>query len=84
MYTFLASGANTGGAYFVMEGMVPPDGGPPPHIHHHKLAESFYVVEGEPEIMLGNQVLMAKAVDFVHVPKGTPIISRSVPRPLPK
>jgi len=71
IYTFLASGADTGGAYFVMEGMVPPDGGPPPHIHHHQ-AESFYVVEGELEIMLGDQVYMAKAGDFVHVSKGTP------------
>jgi quercetin dioxygenase-like cupin family protein len=71
MYTFLASGADTDGAYFVMEGLVPPDGGPPPH-NHHRQAESFYVVEGELEIKLGDRVYDAKAGDFVHISKGTP------------
>ncbi len=71
MYTFLASGAETDGAYFVMEGMVPTNGGPPPHIHHSQ-AESFYVVEGQLEITLGDQVHEAKAGDFVHISKGTP------------
>ena len=44
-YTFLATSAETGGAYFVMEGLVPPDAGPPPHIHHHQ-DESYYMIEG--------------------------------------
>ncbi len=69
-YTFLATGAETDGAYFVMEGLVPPDGGPPPHIHHNQ-DESFYIVEGQMEILLGDQVYEAKAGDFVHVTKGT-------------
>jgi len=29
MYTFLVTGEQTGGAYFVMEALVPPGGGPP-------------------------------------------------------
>ena len=71
IYTFLATGAETDGAYFVMEGLVPPDAGPPPHIHHNQ-AETFYIVEGRLEIMLGDQVREAKAGDFVHISKGTP------------
>ncbi len=71
LYTFLTTGAETEGAYFVMEGMVPPDAGPPPHIHHTQ-AESFYVVEGQLEIKLGDQVREAKAGDFVHISPGTP------------
>ena len=70
-YTFLTTGAETDGAYFVMEGLVPPDGGPPPHIHHHQ-AESFYIVEGQLEINLSGQLHEAKAGDFVHISKGTP------------
>jgi hypothetical protein len=31
-YTFLVTGEESGGAYFVMEARVPPGGGPPPHI----------------------------------------------------
>ena len=69
-YTFLATGAETDGAYFVMEGMVPPDGGPPPHIHHTQ-AETLYIVEGQMEILLGDQVYETKAGDFVHVSPGT-------------
>ena len=71
MYTFLATGAETDGAYFVMEGLVPPDAGPPPHIHHGQ-DETLYVVEGQLEIMLGDEVFEATAGDFVHISKGTP------------
>ena len=71
MYTFLATGAETNGAYFVMESLVPPDAGPPPHIHHSQ-DETLYVVEGQLEIKLGDQVFEATAGDFVHISKGTP------------
>ena len=71
IYTFLATTEETDGAYFVLEGMVPPDAGPPPHIHHDQ-DESFYVVEGQLEIMVDGEVREAKAGDFVHVSKGSP------------
>ena len=71
IYTFLATGAETDGAYFVMEGMVPIDSGAPPHIHHSQ-AESFYIVEGLLEVKLGDEVHGAKAGDFVHISPGTP------------
>ena len=78
IYTFLATTAETDGAYFVLEGMVPPGAGPPPHIHHDQI-ETFYVVEGQLEIMVDGQVHEAKAGDFVHVSKGSPhsFINRS-------
>ena len=71
IYTFLATTAETDGAYFVLEGMVPPEAGPPPHIHHDQ-AESFYIVEGRLEVMVDGEVREAKAGDFLHVSKGTP------------
>ena len=78
IYTFLATTEETDGAYFALEGMVPPDSGPPPHIHHDQY-ESFYVVEGQLEIMVDGEVREAKAGDFVHVSKGTPhgLLNRS-------
>ena len=78
VYTFLATEAETDGAYFVLEGKIPTDGGPPPHIHHNQV-ETFYIVEGQLEIMLGDEVYEAKAGDFVHVSIGTPhrFINRS-------
>jgi quercetin dioxygenase-like cupin family protein len=69
-YTFLVTGEETNGAYFAMEAIVPPGGGPPPHIHTRE-DETFYVLEGEIEFVLGDDVVTATAGDFVNVPRGT-------------
>ena len=78
IYTILASTAETDGDYVMLEALVPPDGGPPPHIHHDQV-ETFYILEGEMEITVGGQTHEAKAGDFFHVSKGTPhnFINRS-------
>ena len=68
-YRFLVTGEETGGAYFAMEAIVPPGGGPPPHIHRNE-DETFYVVEGHVEILLGDETVTAGAGDFVNVPRG--------------
>src|SRR6476659_8204106 len=69
-YTFLVTGEETGGAYFVMEALVPPEGGPPPHIHT-KEDETFYVLEGQIEFLLGEELIVAGPGDFVSIPRGT-------------
>ena len=69
LYTFLVTGAETGGAYFAMEAVVPPGGGPPPHIHRQE-DETFYVVDGEVEFLLGDRIVIATAGDFVNIPRG--------------
>jgi quercetin dioxygenase-like cupin family protein len=68
-YRFLVTGEETGGAYFAMEAFVPPGGGPPPHIHTNE-DETFYVVEGQVEFLLGDETLQAGVGDFVNVPRG--------------
>jgi quercetin dioxygenase-like cupin family protein len=68
-YTFLVTGEETGGAYFVMEALVPPGGGPPPHIHTRE-DETFYVLEGEIEFLLGEELVNAGPGDFVNIPRG--------------
>ena len=45
-YTIKASGNDTGGAFAMIEAIVPPGNGPPPHIHSRE-DEAFYVLEGE-------------------------------------
>lgn len=70
VYTLLATGKDTGEAYFQFEAVVPGGGGPPPHIHHRE-DESFYLVKGELEIRLGDRTVLAKSGDFVNIPKGT-------------
>ena len=45
-YTIKASGNDTGGAFAMIEAIVPHGNGPPPHIHSRE-DEAFYVLEGE-------------------------------------
>ena len=65
----LVTGAESGGAYFAMEAYVPPGGGPPPHIHRNE-DETFYVVEGQIEFLLGTETITGGVGDFVNVPRG--------------
>jgi oxalate decarboxylase/phosphoglucose isomerase-like protein (cupin superfamily) len=53
-----------------MEALVPPGGGPPPHIHTRE-DETFYLLEGEVEFLLGEETITAGPGDFVNVPRGT-------------
>jgi len=68
-YTFLVTGEESGGAYFAMEALIAPGGGPPPHIHRRE-DETFYVLEGRIEFRLGDDLAIAGPGDFVNVPRG--------------
>ena len=69
-YTLLATGKETNGAYFQLEAVVGAGGGPPPHIHHSE-DETFYLVEGELDMRLGDANITVHACDYVSVPRGT-------------
>ncbi len=69
-YSFLVTGEESGGAYFAMEALVPPGGGPPPHIHTRE-DETFYLTEGAIEFVLDDETITAGPGDFVNVPRGT-------------
>jgi quercetin dioxygenase-like cupin family protein len=77
-YHFLITGAESGGAYFAMEAVVPPGGGPLAHIHRNE-AETFYVLEGEIEFQIDGRTVRAGAGTLVAAPRGpcTPSRSRS-------
>jgi quercetin dioxygenase-like cupin family protein len=70
-YTTLLSGAQTGGSFTLLEAVVPPDTGPPPHIHHAE-DETFVLLEGELTFRVGDQVHASTAGTTVFVPRGTP------------
>jgi mannose-6-phosphate isomerase-like protein (cupin superfamily) len=70
LYTFKAVSEDTEGAFALLETVCPPEGGPPPHVHYRE-DETFYVIEGEMEFLLGDDTVRAVAGSFVHVPKGT-------------
>ena len=69
VYRFLATGAETGGKYAMWEAIVPPGGGPPPHVHSRE-AESFYVLEGAITFRFGEETLTATAGMFANMPVG--------------
>lgn len=68
--TFLATGAETRGNCFIVEGLLAPGGGPPPHVHRFE-DESFYLLEGTATFEAGGQTIHAKAGDSIHIPRGT-------------
>ncbi|RKR90374.1 mannose-6-phosphate isomerase-like protein (cupin superfamily) [Micromonospora pisi] len=69
-YTFMTTADNTGGALAVVDTVVPPGNGPPEHMHDDA-DESFYVLEGEFEIVADGESFHIKQGDFVFVPRGT-------------
>src|SRR5947209_8800316 len=71
VYRFLVTGDNTHGTYALCEAIVPPGGGPPPHVHSRE-EEGFYVLEGEITFTIGEERLVASAGMFANMPVGTP------------
>jgi quercetin dioxygenase-like cupin family protein len=71
VYRFLATGDETNGTYALWETLVPPGGGPPPHVHARE-EEGFYVLEGEITFTVNGERLVAPAGTFAHMPVGTP------------
>ena len=69
-YTILLSGADTGGAYALIDMLVPPNGGPPPH--RHDFEEAFHVLEGELEVTFRSKTLRLKAGQTLNVPANAP------------
>ncbi|MBS2035784.1 cupin domain-containing protein [bacterium] len=73
LYRFLATGDQTGARFALIHALIPPGGGPPPHIHHRE-TEGFYVLSGELTFYAldVNEVVRAGAGTFVHLPPERP------------
>jgi quercetin dioxygenase-like cupin family protein len=71
VYRFLATGEDTNGKYALWEALVPPGGGPPPHVHSRE-EEGFYILEGEITFQVGDKRLVAGPGVFANMPVGTP------------
>ena len=66
--TIKASGEETENAYALVEVVVPPGAGPPPHVHRRE-DEAFSILEGEFEFLAGDQTVRVAAGAFIHAPK---------------
>ena len=70
LYRFLATGDETDGKYAMFEAIVPPGGGPPPHIHSRE-EESFLFLEGEITFTIGDEQIVATVGTFANMPVGS-------------
>jgi len=68
---FLVHGCEVNDAYAIIEQIIPPDCGPPLHVHRHE-TEIFFVVDGQFEIVVGD-----------HSVAGLPGTSAVCPRNIP-
>lgn len=68
---FLATGGDTGGAFAQWEVVVPPGGGPRPHVHTREV-ETVLVLEGRIAIDIGGEVSEAGVGDHALLPVGVP------------
>ena len=69
-YTILVSGEQTGGRYCLIDMLVPPGGGPPPH--RHDFEEMFTILEGEIELTFRGEAKRAGTGSSVNVPANAP------------
>ncbi len=68
--TLKATGETTGGGLVMLENLTAPGGGPPPHVHTRE-DEFFYVLDGDFEIRIGDDVHRVGPGGFAYVPRGT-------------
>jgi quercetin dioxygenase-like cupin family protein len=69
-YTILVSGKDTNGRYSLIDMLIPPGGGPPPH--RHDFEEAFTLLEGEIEVLFRGTSSTLRAGETVNVPANAP------------
>lgn len=76
-YTTLLSGEQTGGAFTLLEAIVMPDAGPPPHAHHGE-EETFVLLDGRMTFTIAGRTYDAAAGTVLLVPRDVPHSYRNV------
>ena len=69
--TIKLTGAQTGGSFSQVESIDPRGTATPVHSHRNE-EESFYVLEGDVAVLVGDEWLELSAGDFALVPRGVP------------
>jgi quercetin dioxygenase-like cupin family protein len=69
-YTILVTGEQTGGRYSLIDMLVPPGGGPPPH--RHDFEEMFTILDGEIELTFRGDAQHASTGSTVNIPANAP------------
>ena len=69
-YTILLTGEDTAGRYCLIDMLVPPGGGPPPH--RHDFEEMFTILEGEIEVTFRGVKSVVRAGETANIPATAP------------
>ncbi len=69
-YTILLTGEDTAGRYCLIDMLVPPGGGPPPH--RHDFEEMFTILEGDIEVTFRGAKSVVRAGETVNIPANAP------------
>lgn len=68
VYYLLATAAQTDGQFYLHEALIPPGGGPPPHIHTRE-DEAFYILSGTLSLEVEGRRHQAGSGTFVWAPR---------------
>ncbi|WP_336518260.1 quercetin 2,3-dioxygenase [Pollutibacter soli] len=71
LFHFLATGEQTANQFSLIYIEVHKGNEPPAHTHKNE-DESYYILEGEIKFWIGDTEYLAKAGDFIHLPKNIP------------
>jgi quercetin dioxygenase-like cupin family protein len=74
-YTILLTGEDTAERYCLIDMLVPPGSGPPPH--RHDFEEMFTILEGEIELTFRGGKSVARAGETVNIPANAPHFFRN-------
>jgi quercetin dioxygenase-like cupin family protein len=69
-YTILLTGQDTAGRFCLIDMLVPPGGGPPPH--RHDFEEMFTLLEGELEFIFRGAKSALRTGETVNIPANAP------------
>ena len=71
-YRILIGSEQTSGAYALVDMLIPPKGGPPPH-SHADFQEAFYILDGEIEVITKERKFTATKGSYVNIPFNGPV-----------
>ena len=71
-YRIIVGSEQTNDAYAIIDMLIPPGGGPPPH-SHVTFQEAFYVIDGEIEVITKEKRYIATKESYVNIPFNGPI-----------
>jgi quercetin dioxygenase-like cupin family protein len=71
-YRIVVGGEQTNDAYALIDMLIPPQGGPPPH-SNATFQEAFYTIDGQIEVITKEKTYSATKGSYVNIPFNGPI-----------